>query len=282
MNIPVLDHGFVRFVEAWGHGDAGDRSSETFGPDPDPDMECGIIEAARQSTQASFRGWEDRACPSCHGGQTEEDYSQFPEGLTVLCKECKGKGYLPGDARLLKYLFSHKPPHATPFEFAGMVIEVRAPIFVFREWHRHRTQSYNEMSARYAPLPDKNYLPDINRLFVGPDNFNKQAGTVPGAEHINSANAAAWLARQAELYALFEEHYQTGLLKGVPKEIARIGMPVGRFSQMRAQTNLRNWLAFITLRADPGAQFEIQEFARAVGKIVEKHFPRTWSLYLER
>src|SRR5688572_1581490 len=111
--IKVLDHGYVRFIEAWGKGDAGVN-------------EAGIIEAARQSTQGSFRGWEQ-------------------------------------DQKLLGFLFNNKPPHATPFEFAGMVIEVQAPIFVFREWHRHRTQSYNEMSARYAPLPDLNYLPTVDR-----------------------------------------------------------------------------------------------------------------------
>src|SRR5437763_2378669 len=105
----VLDHGYVEFIEAWGQW----KVRET---------EAGISEAARQSTQGSFRGWE-------------------------------------ADEKLLRFLFTNTPQHATPFEFAGMVIEVQAPIFVFREWHRHRTQSYNEMSARYAPLPDLYYLP---------------------------------------------------------------------------------------------------------------------------
>src|SRR3970040_1122777 len=70
-----------------------------------------------------------------------------------------GKGCQGGDKdeKLLRYLYEHK--HTTPFEMAGMTIEVQAPIFVFREWHRHRTQSYNEMSARYAPLPELDYLP---------------------------------------------------------------------------------------------------------------------------
>jgi hypothetical protein len=79
-----------------------------------------IIEAARMSTGKGFQGWDT-------------------------------------DAKLLAFLYNNK--HATPFEMAGLVIEVKAPIFVFREWHRHRTQSYNEMSARYIPLPDENYVP---------------------------------------------------------------------------------------------------------------------------
>src|ERR1041385_5991189 len=82
-----------------------------------------IVEAARISTNKGFLGW----------GTTEA----------------------PGDEKLLRYLYEHK--HATPFEMAGMIVEVQAPIFVFREWHRHRTQSYNELSARYTLLPDTNY-----------------------------------------------------------------------------------------------------------------------------
>src|SRR5213595_1562338 len=69
------------------------------------------------------------------------------------------------DEKLLSYLYKNQ--HATPFEMAGLVIEVKAPIFVFREWHRHRTQSYNEMSARYVPLPDENYKPTVERIVDG-------------------------------------------------------------------------------------------------------------------
>lgn len=224
----VLDHGFVRYVEHWGGGDACVD-------------EAGIIEAARQSTQGSFRGWEQ-------------------------------------DERLLKFLFCNKPPHATPFEFAGLVIEVRAPIFVFREWHRHRTQSYNEMSARYAPLPDTNYVPTKDRLFLSSQK-NKQAGAVKGADELTDERAGLWLASVDRFYRLAEEVYQAGLAAGVPKEVARCVVPVGRYSQMRAAANLRNWLAFLTLRADPGAQWEIQQYAKAVGEIIAEWFPRTWALF---
>jgi thymidylate synthase (FAD) len=94
--IKVLDHGFVRLIETWGSGEAGVP-------------EAGIIEAARQSTQGAFRGWET-------------------------------------DEKLLRFMYENN--HNSPFEFCGAVIEIQAPIFVFREWHRHRTQSYSEMSAR--------------------------------------------------------------------------------------------------------------------------------------
>ncbi|MCA9311787.1 MAG: FAD-dependent thymidylate synthase, partial [Phycisphaerales bacterium] len=230
IRIDVLDHGFVRLVEEWGGGD-------TRLP------EAGIIEAARQSTQGSFRGWRR-------------------------------------DAQLLRYLHEHK--HATPFEFAGMVLEVRAPIFVFREWHRHRTQSYNEMSARYAPLPDLDYLPTIDRIVEGSARnavLNKQAGRADGAPSIDVAGATAFLRRRAARYEEFEAEYRAALADGVPKELARIGMPVGRYSQMRASAVLRNWLAFLTLRLDPAAQWEIRQYASAVHSIITERFPQTAALF---
>lgn len=230
--IPVLDHGYVRFVESWGSGDAGVA-------------EAGIIEAARQSTQGSFRGWDV-------------------------------------DEKLLGYLFNSKPQHATPFEFAGMVIEVQAPIFVFREWHRHRTQSYNEMSARYAPLPDLNYVPNIDRLMIGASTTNKQAGTVKDAEVLTLQQAEDFQLELMHMYQRQENFYQKWLKAGVPKELARIDLPVGRYSRMRASTNLRNWLAFLLLRNDPGAQWEIQQYARAVETIISQQFPRVHKLFVER
>ena len=257
--IKVLDHGFVRHIESWGHGEAGDGRAKdaSIGPDEGDDMECGIIEAARQSTQGNFRGWEQ-------------------------------------DEKLLRTLYLNEPQHATPFEFAGCVIEVRAPIFVFREWHRHRIQSYeectfdsiddtafNEMSARYAPLPDINYLPSVERCMKN-SKTNRQAGTLEGADELTEANCLTWLNRVDYFYGLFETVYQDGLKIGIPKELARIGMPVGRYSQMRAQTSLRNWLAFMTLRHDPAAQWEIQQFAAAVGTILEREFPHTYALYVEK
>lgn len=237
MKIDVLDHGFVRLVEVYGGGD-----SQVSGDVEDPvaDNECGIIEAARQSTQGSFRGW--------------------------------GK-----DQKLLNFLFENK--HATPFEFSGMVIEVKAPLFVFREWHRHRTQSYNEMSARYAPLPNENYVPSIERLMSNTKDGNKQAGAVYGSEPLTEDMAICFRDDLILAYQTFEEDYQDALSNGVPKELARLGMPVGRYSQMRASANLRNWLAFLTLRTSPQAQWEIRQFAEAVERIVKQEFPRTFEAY---
>ena len=239
MKIDILDHGYVELIEVWGHGKDG--LSNNAGYDgSDPDCEVGIIEAARQSTQGAFHGWGE-------------------------------------DHKLLKYLHDHK--HATPFEFAGMVIEVQAPIFVFREWHRHRTQSYNEMSARYTPLPDLYYAPDagnvIERGRKAEAERNKQAkGTAP----FNEPYVNEWLVNVDHAYKQLEHIYQLALANGIPKELARITMPVGHYSRMRASANLRNWLAFLTLRMDSTAQWEIRQYANAVGNCIEQAFPETWKL----
>lgn len=238
MKIALLDHGYLKFIEAWGTGEAGVSSDP--GGDHITSYECGIIEAARQSTQGSFRGWET-------------------------------------DEKLLKHLYNNN--HSTPFEFAGMIIEVQAPIFVFREWHRHRTQSYNEMSARYVPLPDLYYIPTVERIMIPPGS-NKQAQGITQALEEN--NARIFRNRLKKTYSEVEKEYQLALETGIPKEVARLVMPVGHYSRMRASANLRNWLAFLTLRMDPNAQWEIRQYAEAVGSCIADKFPQTWKLFNAR
>lgn len=200
-----------------------------------------IIEAARMSTDKGFIGW-------------------------------------PEDEKLLRYL--HENKHATPFEMAGMVIEVKAPIFVFREWHRHRTQSYNEMSARYTPLPNENYIPTVERLMMN-SKTNKQAGVIKGSTELDIHEAEYYRLSLQQHYTHCETFYQRALNAGIPKELARIHLPVGRYSKMRASANLRNWLAFLTLRMAENAQWEIRMYANMVGEYIAEEFPRTWSLFSE-
>ncbi len=246
MMIPLLDHGYVKFIETWGSDER-------------------IVEAARMSTDKGFLGWGG---PCDCGGIVVND---------APCHSCKGTGQLVGDEKLLAYLYSHK--HMTPFEMAGMVLEVQAPILVFREWHRHRSQSFNELSARYTPLPNLSYVPTIERLMINAGTSNRQAGTVKGAEILTEASAETFRQTIIADYAHAQETYEAALKSGVPKELARIGIPVGRYSRMRACANLRNWLAFLTLRMAPDAQWEIRQFANATGTFIQDRFPRTWDLF---
>ena len=139
--------------------------------------------------------------------------------------------------------------------------------------------SYNEMSARYMPLPDVNYVPTVERLMLGGGHLTKQAGVAKGADALSEKEADAFRFNLECAYREQEQVYQTALARGVPKELARLVLPVGRYSRMRASANLRNWLAFLTLRMAPQAQWEIRQYANAVGELVKENFPRTWELF---
>jgi thymidylate synthase (FAD) len=248
MKIELLDHGYLFQVETWGSDER-------------------IIEAARMSTDKGFHGWGPKHADHC-----------IP-GMGGNYDDCSCGGKEAGDEKLLNFLYTNK--HATPFEFAGLVVEVQAPIFIFREWHRHRTQSYAEMSARYTPLPNFNYIPTVERLLRN-SKTNKQAGTIKGADELIQEQAEHYRDALLKMYDSDEEFYQHALKIGVPKELARIHLPVGRYSRMRASANLRNWLAFMTLRSASGAQWEIQVYSRAIGTLVKEAFPRTWDLFVEK
>ena len=261
MRIELLDHGYIELIESWGSDER-------------------IIEAARMSTSKGFLGWGPRHKSECTRGKAlaasvfKEPYNEVAETA-----ECNCSHDVPGDEKLLRYLWEHK--HFTPFEMAGAIVESQAPIAVYREWHRHRTQSYNEMSARYMPLPDVNYVPTIDRLFMGGGHLTKQAGTIKDAAALTEEKAQEFRSDLGELYDLVERFYQKALHDGISKELARLALPVGRYSKMRASSNLRNWLAFLSLRMAPDAQYEIRVYADAMHKILSNLFPRTIALFDE-
>lgn len=252
--VQVLDHGYVKLIDWMG-------TDET------------IIEAARMSTKKGFISWEAYdECSKC--------------GLALLSSDtkpafhadgCDGKMVMKpdGDEGLLEFLWRNS--HATPFEMCEIAIEVQAPIMVFREWHRHRTQAYNELSARYTQMPDLHYLPERTR-FQQVISKNKQEASLGVADASMPDNfRLAAEAQQKEVYGLYDRM----LKKGVPKEVARLNTPVSRYSRMRAKTDLRNWLAFLNLRMRPSAQWEIRQFANEVGNIIKALYPRTWKLFEE-
>ena len=264
--VSVLDeHGYVQLVETWGSDER-------------------VIEGARMSTGGGFKGWGPYfTCARCGGPAMKVSDVQGWEGAcTQKCGPIAQCDLLekqqPGDEKLLRYLWENG--HSTPFEQAGITIEVRAPIVVFREWHRHRVPfGYSEASARYAPLPALDYVPSLARMMVGSDGKNKQAGTVKGAKLLTADYALDWTTRLHALQEMLEAHYQAGLENGVPKELARGSMTVFRHSTMRATGNLRGWLAFLKLRDDVHAQEEIQAYARVVHQLVREQFPRTCALF---
>lgn len=204
-----------------------------------------IIDAARMSTNGGFVSWEPY------------------------------EGHPKGDLGLLTYLYKNQ--HSTPFEMADLIVEVQAPIFVVREWHRHRTMSYNEASARYAVMPDLHYLPPVERM-VKQDQKNKQAGAEARLEGALAVTVQELMKREQRwLY----DDYAALIEEGLAREVARINTPVSRYTRFRAKANLRNWLGFLHLRLAENAQQEIRVFAEAVASLVKDLWPRTWELFEE-
>jgi thymidylate synthase (FAD) len=171
-----------------------------------------------------------------------------------------------GDAKLIRYLWRHH--HTTPFEAVTFTFEIYAPIFVFRQWHRHRTWSYNELSARYRPLPEMFYLPDPAN--VGVQSTNNKQGRQDGADLVE---------RQAEVVMLKEacaasfRTYEKLLAAGWPRELARSVLPVNTYSHMFATVNLLNLMKFLTLRCDDHAQYEIRVYADAMRDLAKSVAP---------
>ena len=170
------------------------------------------------------------------------------------------------DPKLIRFMARNG--HTSPFEHAAVTFFIRAPIFVFRQWHRHRTQSYNEVSARYKELPEVFYVPAPEHVGVQSETNhqsrtmdNKSREDVP--EHIRRTNEASFRSYRALLNA------------GAPREIARSVLPVGTYSEMYATANVLNWIRFLGERTDESAQYEIRVYADAIQEMLRELYPVT-------
>lgn len=169
------------------------------------------------------------------------------------------------DARLINYLY--KNGHNTPFESCTLTFDIKAPIFVFRQWHRHRTQSYNELSARYRELPAEFYVPDVEQITTQSTD-NKQMRTDEINEHAEIIREH--IAANGNLAFL---NYKSLLDLGCPRELARSVLPVGTYSHMFATMNLHNLFRFLGERLHEHAQWEIRQYAEAILELIQPIFP---------
>ena len=171
----------------------------------------------------------------------------------------------PEDKKLIEYLWANK--HATPFEAVTFTFDIKAPVFVFRQWHRHRTQSYNELSARYRKLPAEMYVPALDQITTQSTD-NKQMRTLEQNPH---AAVISEIIRQqnASSYHAYEEL----LALDCPRELARGVLPFNIFSHMQTTINLRNLFAFCTLRDHDHAQHEIRVYAKEMIDLIRPIVP---------
>jgi len=177
------------------------------------------------------------------------------------------------DRGLIRYLLRHA--HTTPFEMVEFKFHVKLPIFVARQWIRHRTANVNEYSGRYSEMKDEFYTPNPND--IRPQSvLNKQGrseDTLPDGMADQAANA--FKSGQDDAYA----QYQEFLEQGIAREIARINLPVSNYTEWYWKIDLHNLFHFLRLRIDAHAQYEIRVFAEAIAELVKPFVPHAWQAF---
>lgn len=180
---------------------------------------------------------------------------------------------------LLNYLMKNR--HGSPFEHATMTFYVHAPIFVFREFQRHRIASYNEMSGRYTQLKPEFFVPSKERSLV-----NAGSGAHPNLVAGSEAQYHDVVDNFQKVYTAAWESYQSLIASGVANEVARSVLPVGTFSQMYVTMNLRSLMNFFSLRRkDDSAYFnthpqrEIEQVCELMELAFEEQFPLVYEVF---
>jgi len=177
------------------------------------------------------------------------------------------------DRGLIRYLARHR--HTTPFEMVEFKFHHRMPIFVARQWIRHRTANVNEYSARYSVVPDKFYHPPIENVRKQ-SKTNKQGGEEP-MDELTAKDFLAYLDKAESLYG----DYQNLMEKGVSRELARIGLPVSVYTEWYWKIDLHNLLHFLSLRMDAHAQSEIRDYATACFALIQPIVPIAAEAFLD-
>ena len=177
------------------------------------------------------------------------------------------------DQGLIRFLMRER--HGTPFEHNSFRFHVRCPLFVAREWFRHRVGSFNEFSMRYARATDDFYVPE-------PEDVRSQVGK-PGAYSFEPVDEELAERTRADLQAVYTHAYETYerlVEAGVARELARCVLPVGAYTEFFWTVNARALMNFVSLRAAEAAQREIRRYAEAVESFLAEHMPVTHAAFV--
>lgn len=185
----------------------------------------------------------------------------------------KGTKSMTEDRSLIRYLMRHK--HTSPFEMVEFKFHVKLPIFIARQWIRHRTANVNEYSGRYSEMRDEFYIPELSQ--IKPQSlFNKQGR----AEDALDIEKASWIAGKMEntQKQLFAE-YTEFLENDVAREIARINLPLSTYTEWYWKIDLHNLFHFLRLRMDSHAQYEFRVYGKAIADIVSEIVPLAYEAF---
>ncbi len=224
-----------------------------------------------------------------HGFVRVVDYMGDDAAVVQAARVSYGRGTRRGsdDRRLIRYLMRHR--HTTPFEMCEIKLHVKLPIFVARQWIRHRTASVNEYSARYSILDREFYIPSPD-VIAGQSLSNRQGR----GEQLPQNDAARVQELLREDALLVHEHYEVLLNEdlagnardpgkiGLARELARINLSLNYYTQWYWKIDLHNLLNFLSLRADSHAQYEIRVYAEAIlDTIVKSWVPLTYEAFCD-
>lgn len=217
-----------------------------------------------------------------HGFIAVKDYMGDDLSILQMARMSYGKGTkgVSDDRALLRYLMRHF--HTSPFEGCVIKLHVKLPIFVMRQWVRHRTASLNEYSARYSIMPDEFYTPEPAQLAVqSTDNKQGRGDTLTADQtaevlRILKDDAQRNFSSYHQLLNVDEDGEAIDEDRdGIARELARIGLPLSTYTQMYWQTNLHNLMHFLRLRADRHAQYEIRIYAEKMLAVMADWVPVT-------
>jgi thymidylate synthase (FAD) len=215
------------------------------------------------------------------------DYMGDDAAIVQAARVSYGKGtkQVSSDRGLINYLMRMR--HTSPFEMCELKLHVKLPIFVARQWIRHRTANVNEYSARYSVLDDEFYLPAPEHLATqSTTNRQGRAETLEGpaaaaAQESIASNAAQAYARYVELLNEGDGQPIDPERAGLARELARMVLPLNAYTQWYWKIDLHNLLHFAALRADPHAQYEIRAYAEVLLDILRRWVPLTHAAYVD-
>ncbi len=211
-----------------------------------------------------------------HGFVMLVDYMGNDGAIVQAARVSYGEGTktVNEDKGLIRYLMRHQ--HTTPFEMVEFKFLARMPMFVARQWIRHRTANVNEYSARYSIVPDEFYVP--SKDIVKPQSStNKQGRDMTSA--LPEEQVEKFLASVEEISKSAYEAYTSAINSGVARELARILLPVNYYTEWYWKIDLHNLFHFLALRLDPHAQYEIRQYAVAMADITKKVVPIAYEAF---
>lgn len=173
---------------------------------------------------------------------------------------------------LIRYLYRHK--HTTPFEMCELKFYLKMPIFVARQWVRHRTANINEYSGRYSIMKNEFYVPDEVRV---QSKSNKQGSD--GNMTLDELLKFAWEDTASDAFELYKTLVSDEV--GVARELARIHLPLSTYTEFYWKIDLHNLLHFLKLRTDPHAQLEIRQYAGAMEQMVSTLYPLAYEAWVD-